>query len=189
MKKRLLLLGVVAALSLAVLAPAVVLAGNQASQTASTSSAVTLDIRNQAYTLSVSGVTFPEAAPSSTVSDPHNDSDGVASPQAFGTGTSKPVFTLVNTAAYAYNIWYTITEFTNGVVYNEYYLIPDKGADVADAAAVSSVVFFDEPRDSGASIAATGTDAAMKDVYLKIDLSGLGGVTGISVISILGETA
>jgi hypothetical protein len=191
MKKRLFLLGVVGALVLAVLVPAVVLANNEASQTASTSRAGTLEIRDQLYTTSVSAVIFPESIPGATVSRPYNAVNGFSSPQSFGTGTSKPVLTVVNTTEYAYNILYTVTTFTNGVVDAEYYLVGPKGGDVADEAAVSTPVVFDTLTATGGSIAATGDagDNDMKDVYLKIDLSGVGGKTGISLISILGETA
>ena len=149
-----------------------------------------IEIRAQDYLTAVSTITFPQADPGTTVSNPSNNVDGGGSPQAFGgAGDAKPVVTLVNTDTVAYTIWYNITTFSEGVVSEEYYLINDKGAACANADAISNAVTFGADTTTGTAIAATG-DAGeddQKDLYLKVVLSALAGKSGTSTIAILGE--
>jgi hypothetical protein len=147
-----------------------------------------IEIRAQDYTTAVTSITFPQAEPGDTVSQPYNNVDGSGSPQAFG-NPGTPVVTLVNTDATAYTIWYNITTFTNGVVSNEYYLINAKGAECANATAISNAVTFDTDTVTTTTIAATGDGGENdeKDLYLKIVLSAAYGKSGTSTLTILGE--
>jgi hypothetical protein len=143
----------------------------------------------QDYSNAVSTITFPIATAGATVSQPFNNFDGSGSSQAFGdAGVAKPVVTLVNTADVAYTIYYNISTFTNGVVSNEYYVIKDKGASCV-AGDISNAVSFGLDQNTSKTIgAASSGDAAMKDLYLKVVLSGLEGVSGSSTLTILGES-
>ncbi len=143
-----------------------------------------IEIRAQDYSTAVTAITFPEGAPSATVSTPYNDADGSGSPQAFGT-PSTPVVTLFNGGSVTYTIWYNITTFTNGIVSDEYYLINNKAVACTSADAITNVVTFDADTNTGTTIAAG--DGNEKDLYLKITLSDVAGKTGISTLTILGE--
>ena len=185
MKKRFLTLGMVLALLAVMVMPSVAFAANSASQGATTSAATTINICKQDYATAVTTITFPAGAPGAEVSNPSNGTDN----QAFGgAGTAKPVVTLVNTAAVQYTIWYNITTFENGVVASEKYVILAKGAACADAAAVDQAVTFDADATTGTTIAATGDDTAMKDLYLKVTLGTVGAKSGTSTLTILGES-
>lgn len=177
-------LGLVVSLILicALVAPGAVLASNQATQNASSSRATTIAIKAQDYSTDVTTITFPEGAPSATISDPSNDQSET---QVFGNATTaKPVVTLVSDATYT--VYYEISTFTNSVVTSEYYLLNDKGAACADAGSVNNAVTFDSVTSTGTTINA-GTDNA-KDLYLKIVLSSSAGKSGTSTLSILGES-
>jgi len=146
-----------------------------------------IQVNAQDYITSVSTITFPEAEPGTTVSQPYNNIDGSGSPQIFGgAGTAKPVVTLYNGGTSTLRIWYNITTFTNSVVSSEYYLINDKGAALNSADDITNAVTFDQDTSTGTTIApGTGNE---KDLYLKIVLSSLAGKTGTSTLTILGET-
>ncbi len=153
---------------------------------ASAALSTAIDIRAQDYTSAVSSITFPEASPGSSVSQPYNNVDGSGSPQGFGdAGTAKPVVTLVNTAGGSYIIWYNIATFTNAVVSAEHYLVNTNGAACESATAINNAVTFDANTSTGVTIA-PGVD---KDLYLKVVLSSVGGKSGSSTLTILGETA
>ncbi len=186
MGKRILALAGVLVLVAVLVVPMAVLAGNVATQSASTSSAATIEIRAQNYTAAVATITFPEGVPGATVSTPYNDVDGSGSPQAFGGGSSTPVVTLYNGGSITYTIWYNITTFTNDVVSSEHYLINTKGGDCANADAINQSVAFDADTTTGTTIAAGGGNE--KDLYLKIVLNAEAGKTGTSTLTILGES-
>ncbi len=145
-----------------------------------------IEIRAQDYTTAVTSITFPQAEPGATVSQPYNDVDESGSPQTFG-NPGTPVVTLVNTdSGTAYLIYYNITTFENGVVSNEYYLINAKGAECANAGAISNTVTFgaDTISVGPTTIAASGE----MDLYLKVDLGAGYGKSGTSTLTILGES-
>ena len=149
-----------------------------------------IEIRAQNYTTLVSNITFPVGDPSVVISNPANETET----QVFGdAGTAKPVVTLVNTAAVAYNIWYNITAFSDGVVSSENYIIIAKGGACANADAITESATLDGSNyvTSGTviTIAATGDggEADERDLYLKITLSSLAGKSGTSTLTILGE--
>jgi len=143
-----------------------------------------IEIRAQNYTTSVSSITFPEAEPGATVSNPSNSENET---QTFGSaGMAKPVITLYNGGASTLTIWYNITTFTNSVVSSEYYLINDKGAACANGDAINNAVTFDADTNTATTIAAGAGNE--KDLYLKVVLSpSLWGKTGTSTLTILGE--
>jgi len=145
-----------------------------------------IDIRAQNYTTNVSSITFPEADPGTTVSQPYNNIDGSGSPQTFGgAGVAKPVVTLYNGGTAALTIWYNITTFTNNVVSSEYYLINNKGAACNSADNINNLVTFDTNTNTGTTISPGAGNE--KDFYLKIILSSAAGKTGSSTLTILGE--
>ncbi len=186
MKKRILALTTSVLVVLAVLiVPMVAMATHQAEQQASTGRATTINITAQNYTSPVSTITFLEGTPSTNVSAPYNDFDGIGSPQAFG-DPGTPVVTLLNGASVNYTISYNITTFTNSTVANEYYLINDKGAACASADNITDAVTFDTDTSTGTTIVhGAGNE---KDLYLKITLSDEAGKSGTSTITILGES-
>jgi len=142
-----------------------------------------IEIRAQNYTTSVSSITFPEAEPGATVSNPSNSENET---QTFGgAGVAKPVVTLYNSGASTLTIWYNITTFTNSVVSSEYYLINAKGAACANGDAINNAVTFDADTNTGTTIAAGAGNE--KDLYLKVVLSSVAGKTGTSTLTILGE--
>jgi len=144
-----------------------------------------IEVRAQNYTTSVSTITFPAAAPETTVSQPYNDIDGSGSPQTFGgAGTAKPVVTLYNGGASTLTIWYNITTFTNSVVSSEYYLINAPGAACENAGLIDNPVTFDENTNTEITI----VNGNNKDLYLKTILSSVAGKSGTSTLTILGET-
>lgn len=152
----------------------------------SSHSMTSIDIRAKNYTTAVSTITFPESAPSTSVTQPYNNIDTVSSPQTFGgAGTAEPVVTLYNDGIYTLTIWYNITTFTNGIVSNEYYLINTKGGACADADSISNSVTFDTDTSTAVTIAPGAGNE--KDFYLKTTLSGLAAVSGTSTLTILGE--
>ncbi|AKG53245.1 hypothetical protein DGWBC_0566 [Dehalogenimonas sp. WBC-2] len=155
--------------------------------TAATTGSASIEVRDQTYLLAVADITFPAASPGTAVTNPANDHSQT---QLFGdAGTAKPVVTLVNTADIAYIVWYNITEFSNGIVTAEYFLVNDQGAACADAAAVTGSVTFGSNQSTGVTIGkATDGAAAQKDLYLTITLSSVALKSGTSTITILGET-
>jgi hypothetical protein len=153
-----------------------------------------IEIRAQNYTTLVSDITFPAGDPSTVVSLPTN---GVGvEVQTFSTtpGDAKPVVTLVNTAAVAYNVWYNITAFSNSIVSSENYVIIVKGGACANAAAITESATLDGSNHvttgTVTTIAATGDgdEADERDLYLKVTLGTSWGKTGASTLTILGET-
>lgn len=143
----------------------------------------TIEIRAQNYTTSVSTVTFPQGAPSATISAPTNN---IGNTQTFGgAGTAKPVITLYNGSASTMKIWYNISTFTNDIVIGENYLVNSKGGACADASCIANSVIFDANTDTGTTIA-TGAGNE-KDFYLKAVLSSIANKSGNSTLTILGE--
>jgi type II secretory pathway pseudopilin PulG len=182
MKKGILSIALSLALISTFVAPTVVMASNEATQSASTNQATTIAIKAQDYSTDVAEITFPAGTPGATISNPSNDQSET---QTFGdAGTAKPVVTLVSDATYT--VYYQITEFSGDVVASEYYLLNDKGAVCADAASVSNAVTFDSITSTSTTIDA-GTDNA-KDFYLKVVLSSSAGKSGSSTLTILGES-
>ena len=147
-----------------------------------------IEIRAQDYLTPVTDITFPEAAPGDTVSQPYNNVNGSGSPQAFG-DPGTPVVTLFNGGSVTYTIWYNIATFTEGIVSNEYYLINAKGAACTSADSITNAVTFDTDTTTGVTIGKSPPAKNDKDLYLKITLSDVAGASGTSTLTILGESA
>ena len=161
--------------------PAVVLAANDAEQTASTNQATTISIKDQFGETDITAITFPAGDCGATISNPSNSE---SQEQVFGSaGVAKPVVTLDSPAAYT--VWYQVENFTNSVVANEYFALLESGGACADADAVSTEMTLDNsPYTTGINI----TDSAVMDLYLKVTLGGVAGETGTSTLTILGES-
>ena len=167
-----------------------VLAAYQATQQASTAKATTFLIGGTETTTkdtAVSTITFPEAAPGTTVDAPYNNVDGSADPQVLSATASEPAVKIKNTHASAsYNVVLEITTWTNSLVDKEYYNLAGDGVTTIDTVTTELSV-----ANGGANTVSTGVSigaATYKDLYLKLGLTSVGGKTGTSTLSVLGET-
>ena len=142
-----------------------------------------IGLAGQNYDDTVAWITFPAGDPGEIVVDPYNNQSET---QQFGdAGEAHPVTTLVNYGSAPYIMSFEVSEFENGVVESEYYLINDKGAACPDADAISNLVEFDTLIAANVTIQPGPENA--KDLYLKILLSDIAGKTGYSYLTILGE--
>jgi hypothetical protein len=191
MKKRILTLVMMLALVAVLVVPmAVFAADNDAGQVASTSMAVTFLIGGtEAGTkdTAVTTITFPAGAPSAVISNPYNNQDTDTDPQVLSATISEPVVKIKNThGTQAYNVVLEITTWTSIGVNMEYYNLATDGAtnietvtlDLSNASGAAKTV------STGVSIAA----GAYGDLYLKLVLGSVGGVTSTSTLTVLGET-
>jgi hypothetical protein len=163
-----------------------VLAANTATQQASSGSATTISVVGKAADNAITTITFPEGAPSSTVSAPYNDVDTSSDPQFLDSSDSEPVVRLKNTAGVTYNVTLEITTWTNGVAASEDYELVATGT--TNISAVTSPL----STDGNAASVATGVSmasATYKALYLELVLSAVAGKTGTSTLTVLGETA
>jgi len=163
-----------------------VLAANTANQTASSGSATTISVVGKVADTAITTITFPQGAPSATVSDPYNDVDTSSDPQVLSGTVSEPVVRLKNTAGVAYNVTLEIATWTNGVAVAEDYELVATTA--TGTAAVTKVLSSDGHAASvltGISIPST----EYKALYLELVLSAVAGKTGTSTLTVLGETA
>lgn len=192
LKKRILALtiSVLVVLAVLIVPMAVMAADNEASQSASTSTATTFLVggtEEGTKDTAVSNITFTEDVPGATITDPSNNIDGSGDPQVLSASDSEPVVKIKNThGTQAYDVVLEITTWTNSVVSMEYYNLAADGAtdietvtdELSNADGVAKTV------STGVSISA-GT---YKDLYLKLVLSSLAGKTGESTLSVLGES-
>ena len=185
-KKNLISAGVLVLAVVLVASTVVFAADNTATQEASSSKATTISIVGKAADTAVSTITFPEGAPSATVSDPRNDVDGDTDPQVVAAENSEPVVRLKNTAGVTYKVWLGITTWTNSAVASQdYELVATTKTDVS---AVEKVLSSD---GSAATVDTTVTmdTGTYKALYLEIVLSQAAGVSSTSTLSVLGETS
>jgi len=185
-------LNIVLALTLAVVmagglsGAAYVLAANTATQEASTAQATTISVVGKAADTAITTITFPEGAPSATVSVPYNDIDTSSDPQVLSGTVSEPVVRLKNGSGVAYNVTLEITTWTNGVAASEdYELVVTTDTTIAAVTGVLSA-------DGNAASIPTGisiSSAEYKDLYLELVLSAVASKTGNSTLTVLGETA
>ena len=190
MEKKILALAGALVLVATLIVSEAVLAAHQATQEASTAKATTFLIGGTETTTkdtAVSTITFPEAAPGTTVDTPFNHIDGSGDPQVLSTTASEPAVKIKNTHASAsYNVVLEITTWTNSLVDKEYYNLAGDGATNIDAVTTEL-----SAANGGANTVSTGVSigaAAYKDLYLKLGLTSVGGKTGTSTLSVLGET-
>lgn len=167
-----------------------VLAGNEATQVASTTAATTLSVVGKVADTAITTITFPEAAPSATVSVPYNDIDTVSDPQVLSATVSEPVVRLKNTSGGTYNVTLEITTWSNSIAASEDYdLVVTTDTTVAVVSNVLSATggaanVDTYTQDSVPAITASGYMA----LYLEIVLGADAGKTGTSDLTILGET-
>lgn len=161
------------------------LAGNTSTQSASTQSATSITVVGKVADTAITTITFPQAAPSSTVSVPYNDVDTSSDPQVLSATVSEPVVRLKNTAGVTYNVTLEITTWTNSVAASEDYEL--KATTDTTVNAVASVL----SSNGNANSVATGismTTGTYKALYLELVLSAVAGKTGTSTLTVLGET-
>ena len=190
MEKKILALTGALVLAATLIVSEAVLAAHQATQEASTAKATTFLIGGTETTTkdtAVSTITFPEAAPGTTVDAPYNNVDGSADPQVLSATASEPAVKIKNTHASAsYNVVLEITTWTNSLVDMEYYNLAADGATNIDAVTTAL-----SAANGGANTVSTGVSinaGAYKDLYLKLTLSSVAGKTGTSTLTILGAT-
>ena len=163
-----------------------VLAANTSTQSASTQSATTISVMGKVADTAITTITFPQAAPSATVSASYNDVDTSSDPQVLSSTVSEPVVRLKNTAGVTYNVTLEIATWTNGVAAAEdYELVATTATGTAAVAQVLSA-------DGNAATVVTGVSmdtATYKALYLELGLSAMAGKTGTSTLTVLGESA
>jgi len=186
-EKKILISAGVLVLAVVLVASTVVLAAdNQATQEASSSKAATISIVGKVADTAVATITFPEGAPSATVSVPYNNVDGDTDPQVVAAENSEPVVRLKNTSGVTYDVWLGITTWTNSAVASQDYELV--ATDTTNVSEVNDVLSTD---GNAASVDTTVTmdTGTYKALYLEIVLSQAAGVSSTSTLSVLGETS
>ena len=185
MEKKILFLVGVLVLAATLIVSVTVLASNEATQSASSAKATTVTVVGKVADTAIATITFPEGAPSATVSVPYNDVDTSSDPQFLDTTASEPVVRLKNTSTGTLNVWLEITTWANGVAASEDYELV-----VTTDAAVAVV---DNVLSSNGNAASVDTTVQIptteyRALYLELVLSSLAGKTGTSTLTVLGET-
>ena len=184
-KKILILAGVLALAVTLVVSVAVLAADNDASQEASTGKASTLYIVGKVADTAITTITFPEGAPSASISVPYNNVDGSGDPQVLHASTSEPVVRLKNTSAGTLQVWLEITTWSDGVAASEDYelvVTSDTTVEVVDN------VLSADGNAASVDTSITIPTIDYKALYLELVLSALAGKSGTSTLTILGET-
>jgi len=163
-----------------------VLAANTATQQASSGSATTISVVGKVADTAVTTITFPEGAPSATVSAPYNDVDTVSDAQVLGAADSEPVVRLKNGSGVDYLVTLEITTWTNGIAASEdYELVVTTDTTIEAVASVLSV----DGNAAGVPTSISIPSTEYKALYLELVLSAVAGKTGNSTLTVLGETA
>jgi len=165
-----------------------VLATNEATQSASSAAATTITVVGKVADTAITTITFPEGAPSATISTPYNDVDTVSDAQVLHATTSEPVVRLKNTSAGALNISLSISSWTGSIAASEGYALSDPATTTTSAVTDNNL---STDGTNGLSPVATGVSvsaAAYKALYLELILSSSAGATGTSTLTILGES-
>ncbi|MDO8522677.1 MAG: hypothetical protein Q7S12_00100 [bacterium] len=163
-----------------------VLAGNTSTQSASTASATTITVVGKVADTAITTITFPQGAPSATISIPYNDIDTVTDAQVLSGSVSEPVVRLKNTSGGTLNVTLEITTWTNGIAASEGY-----GLVVTTDTTIATITDTNLSTTGNAASVATAigiTTGAYKALYLELVLSALAGKTGTSTLTVLGET-
>ena len=185
MEKKILFLVGVLVLAATLIVSVTVLASNEATQSASSAKATTVTVVGKVADTAIATITFPEGAPSATVSVPYNDVDTSSDPQFLDTTASEPVVRLKNTSAGTLNVWLEITTWSNSVAASEDYELVDT--------TILTVNVVDDVLSADGNAASVNTGitidaAAYKALYLELNLSSVAGKTGTSTLSALGES-
>ena len=185
MEKKILFLVGVLVLAATLIVSVTVLASNEATQSASSAKAITVTVVGKAADTAIATITFPEGAPSATVSAPYNDVDTVTDAQVLHATTSEPVVRLKNTSAGTLKVWLEITTWANGVAASEDYELV--------VTTDTTVAVVDNVLSSNGNAASVDTTVQIptteyRALYLELVLSSLAGKTGTSTLTVLGET-
>ncbi len=144
-----------------------------------------IEIVSKSADTAITTITFPEGAPSATISNPYNDVDTVSNSQVLSGTVSEPVVRLKNTSGGTLNVTLEITTWTNSIAASEdYELVATTDTTVASVASALST-------DGNSASVATGvsmTTGTYKALYLELVLSAVAKKTGNSTLTILGET-
>ena len=165
-----------------------VLADNTASQSATSAAATTIEVVGKIADTAVTTITFPEGAPSATVSNPSNQVDGTGDAQVLHATTSEPVVRLKNTSAGALNISLSISSWTGSIAASEGYALSDPATTTTSAVTDNNL---STDGTNGLSPVATGVSVsagAYKALYLELILTANAGASGTSTLTVLGET-
>jgi len=186
MEKKILFLVGVLVLAATLIVSVTVLASNEATQSASSAKATTVTVVGKVADTAIATITFPEGAPSATVSAPYNDVDTSSDPQVLSASVSEPVVRLKNTSGGTLNVWLGITTWANGVAASEdYELVVTTDTTVAVVDNVLSATGNAANVDTTVQIPTTEYRA----LYLELVLGSVAGKTGSSTLTILGETS
>jgi len=164
-----------------------VLATNTATQEASTAQATTISVVDKAADTAITTITFPEGAPSATVSVPYNDIDTSSDPQVLSGTVSEPVVRLKNGSAGTLNVTLEITTWNASdalVASEDYELVVTTDTTIAAVTGVLSADGAAASVDTGISI----PTAEYKALYLELVLGAVAAKSGNSTLTILGET-
>jgi len=167
--------------------PSIALAGNTATQEASTNQATTITVVGKVADTAITTITFPVDDPGATVSVPYNDVDTNSDPQVLSDTASEPVVRLKNTAGVSYNVTLEITTWNASYAIaasEDYELVDTTTTNIETVAQVLSSNGGAASVDTGISMG-TGT---YKALYLELVLGTAAGQTGNSTLTVLGET-
>ena len=159
------------------------MAGNTATQSATTAQATTIVLIAQDNTTAVSSWTFT-GNPSATNSTPVNSKGDI---QVLDTAW-KPVVLLNNSASVDYKIILHAAQFNDtnvAQVSDEKYNVTATGEAPANAAAISDALTADTDVDTGVTITA---DNGQKSLWLKLTFGAAAGKCAESSFSVLGES-
>jgi len=185
MKKRILALVGVLVLVAVLIVPMAVLAGNEATQSASTNKAITISIRNVADSADVATITFPAGAPEAVISNPTGNVDV----QVLTATASEAAPVAILKSAAAYTLWYNVTSITtwgDAVASEKLYTIAiDGDLDLTTFGTNAyNMAVWGTDQETTQTLAAD----VDKELYLQVTLTALVGKTGTSTLSVLGET-
>ena len=144
----------------------------------------TIHIVGKEADTAVTTITFPEGAPSATISAPYSDVDS-GDPQFLDSLVSEPVVRLKNTSAGTLTVWLEINAWTAAVASEDYELVTTGTATVD---VVDNVLSADGGAVASFSTGVTIGAGLYKDLYLEVTLSNQYGKSGTSTLTILGET-
>lgn len=184
-KKILALAGILILVLILAVSVTILAADNAATQSASTSKATSISIVGKVANTAVTTITFPEGAPSATVSVPFNSVDTDSDPQVLSATVSEPVARLRNTSGGTLDVWLGITTWSNSVAASEDYELIDTGT--TNIEAVASVLSVNG-NAANVDTSITMDTTTYKALYLELVLSALAGKSGTSSFTVLGAT-
>ena len=184
-ENKVLALAIILVLAAILVAQATVLADNEATQSASTSAASTVLIRNIADDADVATITFPAGAPSAAISNPTGNTDvQVLTATA---SEAAPVALLTSTASYT--LWYNVTDtsaWSDTVASEKIYTVAIAAElDLTTfGSSADEITVWDTDQETTQALVAN-TD---EELYLQVTLSASSGKSGTSTLTVLGES-